>query len=192
MNKDTKGFEIEINLAIKQLQYERFQEESLPIMDSLLFKRPGYNPPCINNQQFISVFNEIIINNKICEYYLIDDRGSYLFLDIDAKPSWLIIKDEDDIASDVLLAEDSDVQPSNKIITQLKSGDLLLCMLSHESRGILANQWLEKNVLYPAKKLECDNNKYYYTYITSDDQANLDIESNRILAFRQFQRDFKF
>src|SRR5690606_15708052 len=54
---------------------------------------------------FAPIFNSHIKNNDICEFYLFDKQGSYLFLDKNAKPSWLFIRNELGIQNTVDLAK---------------------------------------------------------------------------------------
>lgn len=46
-----------------------------------------------DHQDFQEIFNKIINENKVVEYYLLDGTGSFLFLDASAKNQiWLIIR----------------------------------------------------------------------------------------------------
>ena len=79
----------EILISIEDLTFKYFNElakSSLKGGDSV--KR------LLNNDSYKKIFKEVMTNSDAVEYYLVDGLGSYLFLDKNAKPTWLIVCDQ--------------------------------------------------------------------------------------------------
>lgn len=86
-----------ITRSISELQWQYFQDISTDLVRLLSFK----SPVCLCDQSFVDFFRKFCHENGVVEFYLMDNSGSFLLLDVDAKVSYLIVKDDDKIHSDL-------------------------------------------------------------------------------------------
>lgn len=79
------------NLLVKYMKQARVLYFSG--ISSLTIKRDPKLAYTLNNPDFQQQFKEVLEQNNIVEYYLLDDAGSYLLLDEHAKPTLLHFTD---------------------------------------------------------------------------------------------------
>ncbi len=103
----------------------------------------------LNNDYYKQIFNEVMINSNAVEYYLVDDLGSYLFLDKNAKPTWLIVCDQRkaneqaDLLSGYGFAEST--------IKKIKDKESILFLLSDSEHKEPALNW--EKYIFESNKL---------------------------------------
>lgn len=188
VSKDQENFQEHLNKTIKHQCIEQFKSDTKNIITGLIFDRPGYEPSCLNSEEFLELLDGIVKDHRIAEYYLIDENGSYVLFDNKARPSWLIVKNQDALNTDIILAEDSDELPTAEIMQQLKEHKLILSSLSQHDKKIPAKDWMKNGLLHPLKKFTTDKQDYYYAYIENDISSNT-IDLSKIVSFYQYQRE---
>jgi CheY-like chemotaxis protein len=79
---------------------------------------------------FMQLFNAHIKENNICEFYLFDKQGSYLFLDEQANLSWFFIRNETGIENTLKLA--IEYGAPEKVIEAIKTKKVILSLYEKE------------------------------------------------------------
>lgn len=155
IHKDDPDVTELITQSIDDLQWQYFQDMSDRISRLLSLT----SPPCLHNTAFMNFFREFVDQKGVVEFYLADDSGSFLLLDVDAKPSYLLIKTEEELSSYCTLAEQQGV--SSTIVTQLKNRERLPLMAYHEC--LQSAQWSRN--LTPASRLSAEGIDYFYAWV---------------------------
>lgn len=166
--KSSANYEEILNSSIIELQQQFFQELTEGIIKLLAVESSN----SLEDPGFRKIFDKILIDKKIIEYYLIDITGSFLLLDINGKASWFIIKTAEDLKMYSEIAEDTEAP---KVLReQLKSGDKIAHFFSaddiHEVNGI---DW--ELYLYSAKPLQ-GKQKYFYALLDKVNGSVLKVE----------------
>ena len=73
---------------IQELQTEYFKELSNLVLGSSVSEQSTVR----QDPKFVKLFNDIVQQHHAVEYYLLEEPGSYLFLDEKKNPVWLILK----------------------------------------------------------------------------------------------------
>ena len=180
IRKDDPHFTDTINANIQELQLEYFQDLSEIVINSLT-KNPDYPPSCLDDPIFLDFFYTLIEKHQFSEYYLMDAAGSFIFLDINGKPSWLVVKEEDMMNGDYFEAENSDIDVAPQVLESLKKKEKILYLHSDEDLQKDPSQW--GPYLHKVSKLE-GRATYYYAYIT--DNKLYDIAPEKIISFKKF------
>lgn len=149
---------------------------------------------------FMSIFNAYIKEKNICELYLFDKQGSYIFLDDKANISWLFLRSDQGIKNTIELAIHYGAPKA--IIDALKTKKVILSLYEKEDfekRGnidwnkyLLPASEFESNDEYlgffpnlmPTEKGEKIIPKYYYTF--TDNFLDNGIEKDKILSYENF------
>ncbi|OGV28204.1 MAG: hypothetical protein A3F18_01635 [Legionellales bacterium RIFCSPHIGHO2_12_FULL_37_14] len=100
---------------------------------------------------FAEIFESYIKENNICEYYIFDKQGSYLFLDWNANLSWLFIRNETGIDNSITRAAEHGAPKS--VLDVLRKKEMILSLYEKEdfdNRGKI--DW--EQYLLPARVLE--------------------------------------
>jgi CheY-like chemotaxis protein len=137
--------------AIEALKLRYFDRLSRNITDALgePFKK------LLKSANFQKVFDQVYKESSAIEYYLIDQHGSFLFLDKEANSTWLIVRDDSVIQEQIAYLEDIEVPATT--IDQLKDRSKLLFMPADEDADNPSETLSE--YLFDAKKLSDD--RYY-------------------------------
>src|SRR5690606_2803362 len=106
-----------INESIKNMQMKYFQSMSEVVIKMLSIKTPN----CLQDPAFINVFNEIVQKNKIVEYYMTENSGSFLMVTADAQLSYFIVKTEQDLRLHYEMALDN--HAPQVVLDQLQKGE---------------------------------------------------------------------
>lgn len=109
-----------------------------------------------HNDEFKKIFDQVALKSNSIEYYLLDDSGSYLFLDRKGNPTWLIIRSEEHFKYQIEMLEGLD--GSDKIISTLKNRNQLLFLLGESDYKKNVHEW--NSFLFDAKPLA---KNYYYS-----------------------------
>lgn len=178
IRKDDSNFVNILDEAIKNLQLEYFQDLSEPILNSLE-KSPDYPHNWFKKDEFKILFNQLKDDHHAVEYYLLDEMGSYLFLDKDAKPSWFVAKNEKEIEGLIAHAEFEDA-PSDSILEILKGKQYIPFFYSDKDLQSTPSEW--EKYFHPAKKLA--NSDYYYAYVPNSNAY--DIQPEKITSYTKY------
>lgn len=135
---------------------------------------------CINDPVFIEFFHQLCEKNKITEYYLLNEYGSYLLLNNQGKPSWLIVANSKLMEGNYQFAEYGDNVPES-ILSLLKNKEKIPYFHTEQDWKTPPAQWekyMHSVQVLPGKET------YYYAYIT--DPNAYDIQPAKILSYQQF------
>ncbi len=133
---------------------------------------------CLDGPAFIQLFNEIINQYHIIEFYLLDNHGSFLLLDENAKPVWLLIKDDETLND---LAEFAELSGAGKIADMLTSRNNIPYFYSKEDFSTGPAMW--DKYMHSAKVLE-GKKRYFYSILT--DTPLYSLEKNNIVSYKEF------
>lgn len=152
-------------------------------------------PTVLFDGNFTAIFNDYIVNNNICEFYLFDRQGSFMLLDKDTDFSWLFVRNDKGILNSIELAKEFGA-PQN-VIDALESKKFILSLYEREdfeSRNKI--DW--DKYLLPASEFISNDTylrfwrdlneepapKYYYAF-TKDFPEN-GIDKDKVLSYNQF------
>lgn len=129
---------------------------------------------------FANFFFNTCLNKTFVEYYMLDNFGSYMFLNQKGQASLLSVLTEYEIQRIIDVGVESG-EISQDVEEGLKSREYML--VYHNRAGILPpiNKW--GNYLKPARRLE-GYQTYYFAFA---DSSVLDIDIDKIYSFERFQ-----
>ena len=96
---------LEITFAVQELTQRYFKE----ISSSIINRHTSSIGALFSNESYLQLFAEIVSKVQPVEYYLVDNSGSFVFLDKDANPTWLIVKHKKELDEQVELLQGYDV-----------------------------------------------------------------------------------
>lgn len=176
LQKQDPNLVSKINESIAKLQMSYFQNMSEIIVKMLSVK----SPLCVNDPEFIKLFNRICKENNIIEYYITENSGSFLLLDSFGNYSYLIIKSQQEMDLHYELALCN--QAPEQILTHLRSGEKVPFFWQKDN--MYQPQWDDwSTFLYPAQKF-VGNNTYYYAFVKNPIFS--DIQKDKIVSFNTF------
>lgn len=159
---------------IDELQEEFFLDFSKFILDSMKESKHKV----FENRSFVELFNKIIQENKIVEYYLLDESGSFLILDAAANQIWLIIKSEEDMKHFYELAQ-NDADTPAYVLKNLKNRKMLTHFQTFDESKAAAKHW----DLIDAQSLD-EKKEYFYALVKNNEHFQMD--SSHIKAYQKF------
>lgn len=180
IRKDDIDFAKKLEQSIHELQEEYFKYLSEIVITSLT-KHPEHPPSCLDDPTFISFFKKLVTKYQPTEYYLMDSNGSFMFFDINAIPSWLVVKDEGEMRGWHEMAELADTEVPVTILESMKNREKILYLHSDQDFKTNPIQW--QKYLHPTKRLE-GKITYYYSYI--DNPEAYDINPKQIVSYKKF------
>lgn len=165
-----------ITSAVSELTQQYFAELS----DRIINGHCNHIKSLFNNPLYQQLFSRVKTKAQAIEYYLVDNLGSFLFLDKDANPTWLIIRDNTAMKDSIDLLKGYDL-PSH-LIHSVDKNEKLLFLLSENEYKKPIGEWVE--YLFYANKLD-DN--YYYSII--DDYLTDFVDWKRVVPFSKYIAD---
>lgn len=180
-----------LSITIQQMQQRNFLEMSEKILNQVNQYSETPVLACLTDPAFIKLFNDICKQAQADEFYLLDSQGSFVFLDKNAKLSWLIVVSEEQMVGFHQIAQLGDSTPS--IVKSLKERTKIPFFpiaASGEQTYETMNEFHPANwdkYLYPAKILE-GNTRYYYAYLP--ELRIHDIETNKITSYQSYLDKF--
>lgn len=128
---------------------------------------------------FANFFYNTCLNKTFVEYYMLDNFGSYLFMNAQGQPSMLSVLTEYEMERILTTGRDSG-EMTKDVEEGLQSREYML--VCHNRNGALppVSDW--GNYLKPARRLE-GYQTYYFAF--ADAQA-LDIDMDKIYSFEKF------
>ncbi|MGD9152296.1 MAG: hypothetical protein PVG30_01380 [Gammaproteobacteria bacterium] len=169
-------FKDQIKNIVKDLQKRYFKIATQDIMQKLSLSPKS----CIGEPSFNKLFNEVIQENNIVEYYLVHETGCFVLLDYAGNVSWLVVKSENDMKYYYDSAVDNEA--SNQIINSLENRSEVLFLFSEKDDNAPYEEW--GKYLHPAKILEGEKNKFYYSYIKNNPVYDSQLE--KIVSYKDF------
>lgn len=172
--KGKESYVDDVVAAIATLQEKYFYDLSAPIRRTL----HPHVQKLLEKQAFIDIFNEIINENKIKEFYILDNSLSILFIDDKGKnPICLIIRTEEDMQSQYELAND-DEDVSAETTEAIKNRKKLVYFKNDKGLGQSAKYW----IFHDAKPL---NKHYYYTIVKGKDNFPL-LNTEKMVSYKDY------
>lgn len=176
IRKDDPNFRAVINDAIQELQKKYFQDLSSALVNTLI---TNTRTPLkfLTDPIFIDFFESLIEKLKIIEFYLMDAEGSFMFLDINGTPKWLVVKNEHEMHDLAELAKFG--RASEDIVKALMECRQIPYFHTDEELQTPPEKW--HNFLHPTQKL-VGKEIYYYAIITNPKAHNI----GNILSFKKY------
>lgn len=168
--KTNKNLYKEVSCAIFELMHHYFKESSKRILN-------GYNNAVnrlFNNAAYCALFKQTINESRSVEYYMVDNSGSFLFLDKDAVPTWLIVRHINELHEQLELLQGYDATDS--IISAISKKEKILFLLSESEYKKPIREW--NNFIFEAKKL---NEHFYFSIV--HDRITQSIEWDKITPY---------
>ena len=164
-----------ITKSIYDLQLQYFQAMS----DMVVRMLSVTSPSCLHDKEFAHFFRRLREENNIIEYYLVDNSGSFLMLDDDAKVSFLIVKSEEDIRLHYDLALDNGA--SGDILDQLANGEKIPGFWQATAS---TTQWKDWSKCLVSAQRFVSNESYYYAYLPGN--VLFDVRQQKILSYHRY------
>ncbi|HHF0530468.1 TPA: response regulator [Legionella anisa] len=114
----------EITLAVQELTQRYFKELS----GGIISEHASSIGDLLDNKSYLQLFAEVVSKVQPVEYYLVDTSGSFVFLDKDANPTWLIVKHNNELDEQLELLQGYEVP--EQIIESVAKKEKLLFLLS--------------------------------------------------------------
>ncbi|KTD25503.1 MULTISPECIES: response regulator [Legionella] len=163
-----------ITKSIYDLQLQYFQAMS----DMIVRMLSVASPSCLRDKKFAEFFHQMRHEKRVFEYYLADNSGSFLLLDDDANPSFLIVKNEADLRLHYDLALDNGA--NEEVLDQLAGGEKIPCFWQVRTQPLERNDW--STCLVPAQRFDSDET-YFYAYVQGP--ALFNVQQDKILSYHR-------
>ncbi len=169
---------ISIKTSIKEIQTQYFQDIGSPIIQAIARDKES----CLGDVAFIEFFDKFRHEISATNYYLIEPSGSFLFLDADGSPTWLIIKTQTELVDLANQMQDMDI--SEKLTNSVLNGDLIPYFQNFDHyMTVLENKTYIEKYLLPAKKLQ--GNKIY-SYAVSKELFDFPLDRQKLMSFNNY------
>ena len=141
---------------------------------------------------FLPILNDHIEKHHVCEIYLFDKQGSFLFLDKNGKLSWLFIRSDLGMSNTISLAQK--YHAPTWVTDALRSKEKLLTLYEEKDfERIKTIDW--EQYMLPATVFKDDNryleffhlsphSDYYYAF--TDKFPNHGIDETKILSYQRY------
>ena len=160
---------------IQTLQKRYFQRLSNSLNHILSIN--GLN--CLNDPEFFDLFEQIIANHHIVEYYLVDTGGSFLMLDNQANCHFLLVKTDEDLRYYQEMA--CDTQAPQTVLDKLATGNFLPSCLLYDNTHATSPDWSQP--LIPLKQLQ---GRQHYHYALTNELHGFDLKLEQISPFEVY------
>lgn len=171
--KTSKDLYSELSRVIKDLTFQYFKILSNNIIDS-----SASLSKIFKNHIYQKLFNKTLEESNAIEYYLVDSSGSILFLDDLGKPTWLVIKSNDEINEQIDLLNGYEI--SEIALNALKNKEKLLFLFSESDYKRPIQEW--ENFFLNSEKLDDE-----YSFAITKNKLTTAIEWNKIVSFSEYR-----
>ncbi|MDF2690221.1 MAG: response regulator FixJ [Gammaproteobacteria bacterium] len=175
----------EVNKAIYEMQLKYYLDLSR-VLTVALENNQAFAPSFLNDPEFSQLFYKIIEQNKIVEFYLLENTGNFLLMDAKGKISWLVVCDEAQMKLFYEFAksehEQEPVEDSDKIVSSIAKRQKIPFFFLERSYDIPVYEW--EPYLHPATEVQTKVRKYYYALIKG--QSVYPLDNQQILPFSQY------
>jgi CheY-like chemotaxis protein len=168
--KSDPDMQLQLKKYITSAQWDFFIKQSEHIMAILKAQ-----PDCaLFEPAYQTLIKDYFVSHYPCEFYLLDQTGSFLFIDWKGKMSWVIIKSKQELNHYYEIALDySKAYPlSNHFMKELKQRVKIPFFPSEQHHTLPVSSW--GNYLHTANPLQGEN-KYYYAIIQDHEEYLGDI-----------------
>jgi CheY-like chemotaxis protein len=173
ITKSSETIYQEISAKIKEGADSYFREVS-KILSPYATKENDIN---ISNPQFMQLFNTIISEKNIIEYYMTESALSYLFLNNHGRVDMLFLFPDKHLDSIYQIAKEENI--SKSILNQLESKQKILCFYDFKE-SIFSFSDSYEQYLIDAKKIVLDGVDHYYGY-----KENI-LDEEKVISFYKF------
>jgi CheY-like chemotaxis protein len=174
--KTSENFYTEIRLATQELSHRYFRDFMLNLING-----DGSSLHALfDNELYQQLFFKVASQTKAVEYYLVDTSGSFLFLDKNANPTWLVIRNLEELTEQIDLLQGYELP--EQLMRSVAKKEKLLFLLSEKDYKKPISQWV--NYLFDSKKLD-DN--YFYSII--QDQLTDSIDWTKVFSYSAYQAE---
>lgn len=180
IRKDCPGFATAINDAIQTLQKKYFHSSSQTFLN-IIKNHPEHSSQFLTDSIFIGFFEELKQKLNVVEYYLMDSSGSFMFLNKNAEPKWLAVKNE--LEMDALTEFAISENAPKEVIEPLRQRRVLPYFHSDEDLQTPPANW--GKFFHPAQKLD-GKETYYYSVITNSKAYQIE---PKLASFADFKRN---
>lgn len=181
-----------INKFVSESQYKYFKSLTDASLEAILREYSNDNPgeTAFYDPVFIEYFNKLVKEHNICEYYLNESSGSFVFLTANGKTSALFTYPEEifervhlDFQSALEDAAASKRQISPSLIKDLEGNRKMICLpICGDEMHPDPEEW--ERYAYPVEVIQ---GKYPY-YVAYAPDAEY-IEQSKIVSFNQYMRN---
>lgn len=176
--KDDKNVFVEIDRAVKELQQEYFIE----ISDYIIKNIKNTSDSFLEDRAIHNFLLNFLTENKICEFYLTDNLGSFLLLTSTGDLTWFVLQSDREIDNFKQIAIEHEA--SSEIIKSLNTREKILCLFSEEDYKLPVDKWSD----YLHKSNTIGN--AYYAIIRGDAAFKAaGLNKNKITFFQRFQNN---
>lgn len=169
-------FELIVNLQNKYFQ--SFTEELLFVLKNSSGKS------IFSDEQFIQLFNDTLKKNKIIEYYIVDNSGSYLLFNKQGEAKLLIVKSDEDmeVLSD-LAANDSDGGIEETTLKSIFNKKKVAFFQTEEDMVLPVAKWH----FHDASQLSGNAQNYYYALVDLNAKnTDFRLEKDKIVSYQDY------
>ena len=145
--------------TLKTEEHNFFRQHAVLILNSLKLKNSTHP---ILSSEYTNFFNDLIKEHGICEYYLLNDSGSYSLLNQKGKQKILLLFLEDEIKEmyEEALHRGLDISLCDSLYNCKKA----LCYYDKLNEGWpVSAEW--KQYMHPIQRIEINNTNYYTAII---------------------------
>ncbi len=176
IKKSTPKLTQQLSKEIAMLQKEYFVDLTNQML-SQITKKNSAILKCLTDPKFVSFFESLCGDKKICEYYLMDNYGSFLLIDRKGKQSCLAVKDETEM-EECYRFVDFEKAPDG-VVRALKNRQKIPYFHTEKDLQTPPAAWAD--YMHPATKLSGDQ-IYYYAYLTEKD---IDLSHDKVHTYSQ-------
>ena len=163
-----------ITQSIAELQWQYFQDMSEELMGLL----PVKSPTCFHDENFAGFFRHLCHEHGIVEFYLIDDLGSFVLLDVDANVSFLLVKNKAQLDTYYNLARENGA--NSHVLEQLARGEKIPLFEYGKNRKLQWSDWVANLI---SANLLVGTEEYYYSHV--QERPLFDINQDKLLSYHQ-------
>lgn len=176
IRKDQKSAGEMVNKAIFELQKLYFQERTILITGALNAEQPCF----FQDPLYHSLFNTILSQTSACDVYLVESSGSFLFIEADKTPTWLLVKSREDLQEYLLVAQEYEASP--QVIKSLEQGTKIPYFKNFADYSDAMNGNWEK-YLHLASNWQ-GAGKYFYTI--AKELPYFGLKNHKITSLREY------
>ncbi len=137
---------------VHELQWDFFQELSTAVLEPLISQ--ASHP--LQDAHFHSLFHRILREQEITEFYLLDESGSFLLLNTEGQPTWLLVRTLADMELFYDMAEMEEPDVPKAFLKALKHRKKIVFLAPQLTTVPPCEEWL----VYDATQL-ADQEVYY-------------------------------
>ena len=164
----------QLNTSIQKMQAAYFEQASYPLLHCINKKNS-----CLSEPSFWQFIHDFFNENGFSEYYLIDESGSFLFIDYSGRPTWLVVKSTNEIESFYNIAVDNEAPEA--VVSSLQKKEKIPFFFTEQDNKVPVSNW--SAYLHDAQPL-LESKHFYYAIVQN--HPGYDLDKNKILLHRGY------